>query len=551
MSRNFKKIGDSFRKENMKKQLLLIGYGMVGHKFLEEFKDLDGFEKWNVTVISEEAVGAYDRVNLSKLFYEQNYNLFFSSEATFAKAGVRFFYNSKAIELDTQNHFVVLDDGKIIEFECCVLATGSYPFVPPVVGIDPQRCFTYRNIVDATQIIEKAKTSSKALVIGGGLLGIEAGAALQNLDLEVELVEQSKRVMPTQLDAQGSTLLEKKLLQQGIKLTLAHLVSKIETNYDSSLSVELKPLFDAENPIITRTDMVIFSVGVRPNDHLARKAGLVISPRGGIEVDLTSQTSCESIYAIGECASIDNKSYGLVGPGYQMAKVAASNIVGVANKICYLDTSTKLKLSGLEVGSFGNPFADSNVDKIIYYDPKNFIYRTLVISKEQNKLLGGILIGDSSSFSVFRSLILDPQDQEVNFSDLVLPQNDDALVAGSICNCDKITFVQIADLVNHSPYLNSEEILEKLGTSFYCKFCLSEVKDLVSKAYKCIMRQKQFVCFHFDYSTDQLNEIASTNYFADFDTFIQNYGRGRGCNICKKVVEDAMGKQKLAKVVGM
>lgn len=530
----------------MKEKLLLVGYGMVGHRFLEEFKDLGGFERWEVTVLSEEDVRAYDRVNLSKLFYEQSYDLFFPSTDIFINNGVKFFYNSKVIRLDLQNNFAVLDNATKFGFDRCVLATGSYPFVPPVQGYDDQSCFTYRSIANATQIIEKAKTCSTALVIGGGLLGIEAAAALQNLDLEVEVIERSERVLPTQLDEQGSLLLEKKLRQQGLGLKLSHVVKKMKTCDDKSLEVEVNNTTNDDAPRIIKTDMVVFSVGVRPNDHLAFESGLAISPRGGIEVDSTCRTSCESVYAIGECASFGSRCYGLVGPGYQMAKIAACNIIGIHNEITYLDTSTTLKLAGLPVASFGNPFIDDDSNQIIYCDPSNSIYRVLVTSKQENQLLGGILLGDSSNFSLLRSLVLDSQNQPSSLFDLVLPQNNDDIAAYSTCECNEVSFKQVNDLIKENQFISLDEVAKTLGLDSECRTCLVNVKSWVDESSKNSLNAKSYICFHFDYSIEEIYRIVSINHFTDFDNFIEAYGRGRGCRDCKIIIEDAIQKQKLA-----
>ncbi|MFP5439990.1 MAG: FAD-dependent oxidoreductase, partial [Gammaproteobacteria bacterium] len=344
-----------------KQKLVVIGNGMVGHKFLEAVADAGG-DRFDITVFGEEPRAAYDRVHLTEYFSgrsAQDLSLvsdgFFERHRIAARIGVR------AAAIDRAAKTVTGSDGTVVPYDVLVLATGSFPFVPPVPGNDRACIHVYRTLEDLDAIRASASQSKVGTVIGGGLLGLEAAKALRDLGLETHVVEFAPRLMAVQVDDGGGAMLRRKIESLGVF---------VHTNRGT------KDIVDGEahrhrlnfaDGTVLETDMLVFSAGIRPQDALAKAAGIEIGPRGGIVVNDGCQTSDPAIYAIGECALWSGRIFGLVAPGYEMAKVAAQQIVEAANPEAFrlahpegvlkfkgADMSTKLKLMGVDVASLGD-----------------------------------------------------------------------------------------------------------------------------------------------------------------------------------------------------
>ncbi len=228
-----------------------------------------------------------------------------------------------------------------------MLATGSYPFVPPIPGNDLAGCFVYRTLDDLDRIAAHAAAAKSGVVIGGGLLGLEAANALKQLGLETQVVEFAPNLMAVQLDNGGAAMLREKIVALGVGVHTSKATTAIVREADG-----LRLNFADGGAL--RTDMVVFSAGIRPQDALARGCALQVGERGGIHIDGQCRTSDPDVLAIGECALWDNKIYGLVAPGYQMARIAAATLAGEDACFSGADMSTKLKLLGVDVASFGD-----------------------------------------------------------------------------------------------------------------------------------------------------------------------------------------------------
>src|SRR6185295_14367466 len=236
--------------------------------------------------------------------------------------------------------------GVDLAYDTLVIATGSYPFVPPIPGRDRAGCFVYRTLEDLEAIRESASEAKVGAVIGGGLLGLEAAKALKDLGLETHVVEFAPRLMAVQLDASGGQLLRRKIESLGVRV---HSSKSTKEIVDGSAHTHRMVFADGG---ALETDLIVYSAGIRPHDELARLAKLAVGERGGVVVDDHCRTSDPDIYAVGECALWSGRIYGLVAPGYQMAQVAARHLAGEADaKFGGADMSTKLKLMGVDVAS--------------------------------------------------------------------------------------------------------------------------------------------------------------------------------------------------------
>src|SRR6266704_1964255 len=352
--------------------LVVVGNGMVGHRLVAALRDRDPAGTWEVTVLAEEARPAYDRVRLSAWFDGEALDLPVAP-------GVDVRLGEPAISLDPGGR-KVFTAAAAYEYDELVLATGSYPFVPPVPGKDLPGCFVYRTIDDLEALTAYATGRGTGVVIGGGLLGLEAANALRTLGLATHVVEFAPRLMPMQVDEAGGAMLRRHIEDLGLTVHTGRCASRI---------TEGQVVF--EDGGVVRTDVVVFAVGVRPRDELARAAGLAIGARGGVVVDETCRTSDAHICAIGECAEVGGRVYGLVAPGYAMAEVVADRLLGGAAAFQTDDTSTKLKLLGVDVASFGDALATTEgALEVTLSDPVAGTYSKLVVDDSATMLLGGV-----------------------------------------------------------------------------------------------------------------------------------------------------------------
>ncbi len=399
-----------------KPTLVVVGHGMVGHHFLEDCVNRNLHQQYQIVVFGEERYAAYDRVHLSEYFGGRSAaSLSLVEGDFFAESGIELRLSQQIVAIDRDARVVRTASGHEIHWDKLVLATGSYPFVPPVPGNDLPGCFVYRTLDDLDNIAAHAAGSRRGVVIGGGLLGLEAANALTQLGLETHVVEFAPNLMAVQLDNDGAAMLRKKIEALGVGVHTSKATTDIIPT-DDGLVLRFA---DGER---LETDMVVFSAGIRPQDALARGCGLAVGERGGICIDDGCHTSDQDVFAIGECALWEGKIYGLVAPGYQMARVAAAALAGEEKTFTGADMSTKLKLLGVDVASFGD--AHGRTPGALSYQwthgPRQ-IYKKIVVSHDGKTLLGGVLVGDAGEYATLVQMMLNgiglPKEPET----LILP----------------------------------------------------------------------------------------------------------------------------------
>ncbi len=392
------------------RELIVAGHGMVGHRLVEEIRDRDTAGRWRITVLAEEPRPAYDRVNLTSY-------LDGTAEAELRLPGACFDgddlvdlqLSQRATAVDRQARTVTTAAGSTYRYDALVLATGSRPFVPPVTGHDLPGCFGYRTIDDLDAIAAAARaiaggpgTGSRAgVVVGGGLLGLEAANALRLLGLEAHVVEIAPHLMPVQVDEGGGALLDRLLGQLGVSVHCGTAVSAVCPGPDGRASrVEL-----ADGTVLD-AGLVVFAAGIRPCDELGRESALPVGERGGIVIDEACRTADPDIYAVGECACVNGRVYGLAAPGYAMAETVADRLLGGDATFGDPDTSTKLKLLGVDVASFGDCHAETpGALEFIRHHHRAGSYAKLVLADDARTLLGGVLAGDTSAYPLLHSLM--------------------------------------------------------------------------------------------------------------------------------------------------
>ena len=305
-----------------KQQLVIVGNGMVGHHCLEQLVEQGALDAFEIHVFGAERQRAYDRVHLSEYFGGRDAeSLALGQAELYAREGVQLHLDCPVLELDPQAREVVTAQGRF-RYDQLVLATGSWPFVPPISGATGTAQLVYRTLDDLDAIRAAATTARRGVVVGGGLLGLEAANALKSLGLEAHVVEFAPRLMPVQLDAEGGAALRARIEALGVTVHLSRATSEIVSGEEYRWRMNFS---DGE---YLETDLVVFSAGIRPQDALARAAGLPIAERGGVVVDNWCRTGDPAIFAIGECASWNGQIFGLVAPGYQMARLVAAQLLG-------------------------------------------------------------------------------------------------------------------------------------------------------------------------------------------------------------------------------
>ncbi|MBE9010138.1 nitrite reductase large subunit [Pseudanabaenaceae cyanobacterium LEGE 13415] len=525
-----------------KKNLVVIGNGMVGHKFLERMIE-NGSADWNLITFCEESRIAYDRVNLSGFFAGKTAEDLSLVEPDFyAKQGVRIYVGDKVVEIDRDRKTVTSAQGVTLRYDKLVLATGSFPFVPPIQGRETQGTFVYRTIDDLEAIQAYAESCRVGVVVGGGLLGLECANALKNLGLETHVVEFMPRLMPVQVDDAGGALLKQNIEAIGVSVH----TSKSTTEIVSENGRVHKMLFADGTEL--QTDMIVFSAGIRPRDEMARSCNLAVGERGGIVINENCQTSDADIYAIGECALYQNRIYGLVAPGYSMATVASDHLCERSNQFTGADMSTKLKLLGVDVASFGDAFSKTpGAKEIAIVDSIQGTYKKLVIDETGKTLLGGILVGDASAYGNLLQLMQNQITLPPHPEDLLIPPRSDSSSAlmgvdsfpdtAQICSCNNVSKAAICDAIQNQGLtdIGSLKQCTKAGTG--CGGCVPLVTDLLkSELKKAGIEVKNHLCEHFAYSRQELYHLVRSQKIYTFDQLLQQHGIGQGCEICKPAI---------------
>jgi len=530
--------------ESPKPRLIVVGNGMVGHRFVEQAAERGLLNTFEMVVLCEESRLAYDRVNLSKWFEgKSDQDLSLVADGQYEALGVEVVRGDAAVELNREERTVRLASGRVLAYDQLVLATGSYPFVPPIKGCNEPGCYVYRTIDDLVAIRDAAQTAATAVVIGGGLLGLEAAKALHTLGLDTQVIEFAPRLMPLQVDDMGASVLRGRIEELGVKVRCNTTTREILLDETGHVTALL--LADGTRLPV---DMVVFSAGIRPRDKLARESGLKLGERGGVVIDGSCRTSDERIFAIGECAAFDGQTYGLVAPGYKMAEVAAATIAGERHAFDGFDMSTKLKLMGVDVGSFGDAFGVTPGARVFtVFDGHSAVYKKLVVSADKTKLLGGVLVGDASAYSQLLVHVQAAMQMPEHPEDLLFPPREgggksgfgvDALPdAAMICSCNNVDKGAICGAIRDQKLstLGAVKTCTKAGTS--CGSCVTLVDQLLKlELKKAGVAVTNHICEHFPYSRQELAHLMRVQSIRSFDDMIERHGKGQGCEICKPAV---------------
>jgi nitrite reductase (NADH) large subunit len=528
------------------KTIIVVGNGMVGYKFCEKFITQADAAKYKLIVFGEEPRVAYDRVHLSEFFEDGDAErLSLAPRRWYEENDIELYTNERVSDINRTDKMITTSNDRSFSYDQLVLATGSVPFVPPIRGVEKKGVFVYRTIEDLEETLAYADTikGGKAAILGGGLLGLEAAKAVMDMGLEPHVVEFAPKLMPRQLDSRSSKVLQVKLESMGINIHLSKATNQILGNG------KITGMEFGEDDILD-VDMLVISAGIRPRDELGKSAELEMGTRGGIIVNNKMETSDPNILAIGEVALYNQMIYGLVAPGYEMAQVAVDQIIGKEEVVmaAEIDMSTKLKLIGVDVASFGVPFMPADKGHSIIFENKTeSLYKRINVTHDGKKLLGGILVGDADDYNMLLQMYQ---------NEMPLPENPEALIIGSrgggessfgsamdlpdtavVCSCEAVTKGAICCSVLEESNETVKAVAKATKATSGCGGCKPMVADLVKESLKTLGKTvKESICEHFDYSRQELYGIVKLKDIHDFDELIDTVGKGHGCEVCKPAI---------------
>ncbi|WP_297575886.1 nitrite reductase large subunit NirB [uncultured Deefgea sp.] len=526
-----------------KTRIVVVGNGMVGHRFLEELCDKGNAADFDITVLCAESRTAYDRVHLSSYFsHHTDEDLSLVKPGFFEKNGIKVCVGEAVKHIDSAQKVVLTNKGQSLAYDKLVLATGSYPWVPPIQGSAHHECFVYRTIDDLDAIEDAAKSAKSGVVIGGGLLGLEAAGALKALGLATHVVEYAPVLMAEQLDRMGGEMLRRKITAMGVTVHTGKNTSDIQMHGGQHAAHRL--VFADGSHL--DADVIVFSTGIRPQDNLARYGQLEVAERGGVVINDHCQTSNADIYAVGECAAWQGQYFGLVAPGYKMAQVAVDHLLGRDNAFTGADMSAKLKLLGVSVGSIGDAQGRTpGCHSYVFQDDQAGIYKKIVVSQDGSVLLGAVLIGDVDDYGQLLQMMLNAMPVPEHPDALILPAyagakpalGVDALPASAvICSCFDVSKQKIADAVAAGHHTLAA-IKAETGAGTGCGGCVPLISQVLNaELARNGVEVKNHLCAHFPHSRQDLYHLIKVAGVKTFDEAIAQFGHGYGCETCKPTI---------------
>ncbi|HEX4866540.1 MAG TPA: nitrite reductase large subunit NirB [Acidimicrobiales bacterium] len=518
--------------------IVVVGHGMVGHRFLEAAVERGLHLSHRIVVLAEERRVAYDRVHLSSFFDgSEAADLALRPDDWFVEQGIELCLGEPATELCPDERIVVTATGRRIEYAACILASGSSAFVPPIDGHDAAGCFVYRTLDDLEAIQAWASGAEAGVVVGGGLLGLEAANALRLLGLPTTVVEMAPRLMAVQLDDGGGRALRRHVEDLGIDVRTGVAVRGVATTPDGRAAGLRLGTADSDEETVLPADLVLFAAGIRPRDQLARAAGLAVGERGGVVVDDVCATSAPDVFAIGEVACHAGRVYGLVAPGQSMAEVVAERLSGGTADFAGADLSTRLKLLGVEVASVGDPHAAGH--DVVVSDPTSGTWKRAILD-DDGRLVGAVLVGDSTPFGPLVSAlrtgtpvadalaVLSPAPAGAGAG----PMADEA----SVCSCHNVCAGVVRSAVDdgHEAVADVKRCT-KAGTG--CGSCVPILQELIDEQLTASGRAVvRHLCSHFAMSRAELFDVVRVTGIRSFAELVARHGTGGGCEICKPTV---------------
>ncbi|MFT7765060.1 nitrite reductase large subunit NirB [Clavibacter tessellarius] len=536
------------------RHVVVIGGGPAAHRLTESLvARMDpAAPGLRVTVVGDEPHLPYDRVQLSKRLAGE-VDLTLGDAAFWRHVALDCRPGRLATRIDPDARTVALDDGEVLGYDELVLATGSRATVPPIADAHAGR--VYRTLADVADLVAevadvRARVGRPANVVtvGGGLLGLEAAGGVHALGARSAVVHSGRWLMSSQLDEGAGQALGRIIHDQGIDLHLGMRPTGIITTPTGRVTGVALP--DGRS---IPADVVVFSIGITPRDELARDAGIAIGPRGGVAIDQACRTSAPHVWAIGEVAAVDGVCVGLVAPANAMAETVADRITGGEAEFPGIDDATKLKLSGVEVASFGDALGRTpGALEVVYADPARGLYQKIVMSDDAKTLLGGVFVGDAAPYSALRPLLGRELGAEpgayLSAAGGEAPGATDLPDDVQVCSCNDVSAGDVRNAVRGADgapgctELAALKACSRAGTQ--CGSCVPLVKKILDTELEAAgVEVSRALCEHFAVSRSELFETVRILGLTSAAQVFERLGSGLGCDVCKPVVASVLATQ--------
>ncbi|MBS0330941.1 MAG: NAD(P)/FAD-dependent oxidoreductase [Proteobacteria bacterium] len=527
-----------------KMKLVMVGNGMAGVRTLEELLKLAP-DLYDITVFGAEPHPNYNRILLSPVLAgEQTVDdIVLNPLDWYAENNITLHMGKKVVKIDRSARAVETEDGTRAEYDRLLLATGSNPFILPVPGADLDGVISFRDIADVDAMIRASSQYRHAVVIGGGLLGLEAANGLMKRGMDVTVVHIGPWLMERQLDEPAARLLQKSLEEKGMKFLLQKQTAELVQGESGRVAaIKLK---DGDS---APADLVVMAVGIRPNTELAESAGLHCNR--GIVVNDTMQTFDPRIYSIGECAAHRGVAYGLVAPLFEQAKVAANHLAhyGIGRYQGSV-TSTKLKVTGIDLFSAGDFIGGEGTESILYSDPIGGVYKKLVL--KDNKLVGGVMYGDTVDGAWYFSLLRDGKNVSELRDHLMFGQdhcgnlghqgiNKAATMTDDmeVCGCNGVCKGDIVKAIREKGLFTLEDVRKHTKASSSCGSCTGLVEQILAVTaggdYSAAPKTKS-MCGCTDHTHEAVREAIRENKLLTIPQVMQfmEWRTPNGCASCR------------------
>jgi len=513
------------------RRLVVVGNGMAGMACLEEVLKHD--PRFTVTVFGDETHVNYNRIMLSSVLAGEKAadDIVINGLDWYAKHQIDLRVGVRITDVDAAAKTVTGNDGSVTPYDVLLLATGSSAFMPPIQGLDKDGVFAFRTLDDTRALIERSRKGTKAIVIGGGLLGLEAARGLQVQGCEVTVVHLMSTLMERQLDPDGGQYLLGKMEDLGVRVMLGRTTTAVLGNGH----VEGVALSDDS---ILEADVVVVAAGIRPNVELAQKAGLAVNR--GVLVNDYMETSADDIFAVGECVEHRGVCYGLVAPLFEQGKVLAATMTGNKGPT-YTGTvpAAKLKIMGVDVFSAGD-WSEQNSEPVRYEDRALGIYKKITV--REGKLAGVILVGDISDSHRYMDWLRTDADISGQRKHLLFPPpSADAggevasmSDGATICGCIGVTKGTIIQAIHEKGVNTMSQLKECTRASTSCGSCTSLCQDLLrAVAPEFEEEVKKVICACLPFAEDKLRDILRSQRLKSVQEVLEIYGNGVGCEVCK------------------
>ena len=517
----------------MKQQLVVVGNGMAGVSCVEQIlKQPHDFE---ITIFGDETHVNYNRILLSLVLAGEKSaeEIVINDIGWYQTNGIRARLGVKIASIDRERQVVIDEDGGVTEYDKLILATGSSAFIPPIPGVDKKNVHVFRTLDDTRALLDKAQPGLKTVVIGGGLLGLEAARGLQMRGCEVTVVHLMETLMDRQLDATGGDYLKRKIESLGIRVMLPQQTAALFGNG----RVDGLRFASGEE---LEADLVVIAAGIRPNADLGRKAGLEV--RRGIVVNDYMETSDPHIFSVGECTEHRGQTFGLVAPLFEQGRVLASTLKG-SRDIAFAGASpaTKLKIMGVDIFSAGSiDESAAGVETVRYEDPSLGVYKKLLL--KDNQLQGMILVGDVEDEHVYmdwmrngtdltphrRQILFPPRDADPGLEVAAMPDSD------TICGCNGVRKGDIVQAIHAHGITTLAGLKERTRASTSCGTCTGLCEKLLRAVTPDFQEEtKTTLCSCLPFSYEQLRDMIRGQKLKSVEEVLNIYGNRKGCEVCK------------------